>query len=135
MATSTLPEGRSDVAGVIARLERTALFVVIGGAVGLGLLLGWRFGGGVLGGGLLSAISYRALARGVAAIGPPPPGDEGRAAVSPTRIALGLVSRYALLLAAGYVIIARLHLHPLGVLVGVSAVVIAATVEAARAWR
>ena len=79
--------------------------------------------------------SGKSMRLSVAAIGPPPPGDEGRAAVSPTRIALGLVSRYALLLAAGYVIIARLHLHPLGVLVGVSAVVIAATVEAARAWR
>ena len=65
----------------------------------------------------------------------PPAGEEGRPPLPPTRIALGLVGRYALLLATGYVIIARLHLHPLGVLVGVSAVVVAATVEAARSWR
>jgi hypothetical protein len=123
------------VTGVIEALERTAAGVVLGGAVLLGLAFGWRFGGGVLGGGLLSAISYRVLMRGVAAMGPPPAGDEGRPAVSLTRVALGLAGRYALLLAVGYVIIARLHLHPLGVLVGVSAVVIAAMVEAARAWR
>ena len=92
-------------------------------------------GAGVLGGGLLLAISYRALKRAVDAIGPPAPGQEGRPTVSPWRLALGLAGRYALLLAAGYVIIGRLHLHPLGVLVGVSAVVVAAMVEAVRSWR
>ncbi|HTV00594.1 MAG TPA: ATP synthase subunit I [Luteitalea sp.] len=127
--------GASDVAALIARLERTAVFAVLGGTVLLGLAFGWRMGAGVLAGGCLSAISYRALARGVAAIGPPPAGQEDRPPPSPVRVALGLVGRYALLLAGGYVIIARLHLHPLGVLVGVSAVVIAAMVETARAWR
>jgi hypothetical protein len=91
--------------------------------------------GGVLGGGLMGAISYRALKRAVEALGPPSPGQEGRAMVSPARVALGLMGRYALLLGAGYVIIGRLHLHPLGVLVGVSAVVVAAMVEAVRSWR
>ena len=135
MPPLTPPAGRPDVAALIARLERTAVYVVLGGTVLLGLVFGWRMGAGVLAGGLLSAISYRALARGVAAIGPPPAGQEHRPPISPVRVALGLVGRYALLLAGGYVIIARLHLHPLGVLVGVSAVVIAAMVEAARAWR
>ena len=92
-------------------------------------------GAGVLGGGLLLAISYRALKRAVDAIGPPAPGQEGRPTVSPWRVAFGLAGRYALLLGAGYVIIGRLHLHPLGVLVGVSAVVVAAMVEAVRSWR
>ena len=50
-------------------------------------------------------------------------------------LVLGLAIRYALLLGAGYVIIGRLHLHPLGVVVGVSAVVVAAMVEAVRSWR
>jgi len=71
----------------------------------------------------------------VAAIGPPPPGQEGKAAISPVRVAVGLTGRYALLLGAGYVMIGRLHLHPLGVLVGVSAVVVAAMLEAVRSWR
>lgn len=96
---------------------------------------GWRMAAGVVGGGLLSAISYRALRRGVEALGPPAPGEEGRRRVSPARVALGLALRYALLLLAGYVIIARLRLHPLGVLLGASAVVVAAMVEAVRSWR
>lgn len=95
---------------------------------------GWQVAGGVLGGGLLSAISYRALKRGVDRLGPTT-GAESRRPASAARVAFGLATRYALLLAAGYVIIVRLHLHPLGVLVGASAVVIAAMVEAVRAWR
>jgi hypothetical protein len=93
--------------------------------------------GGVLGGGLMAAISYRALKRAVEALAPPEhvSGLHSVPAVSPTRLVLGLVGRYALLLGAGYVIIGRLHLHPLGVLVGVSAVVVAAMVEAVRSWR
>lgn len=91
--------------------------------------------GGIIGGGLLLAISYLALKRGVDAIGPPPAGREGRSTVSPWRLAIGLAGRYALLLLAGYVMIGRLHLHPLGVLVGVSAVVVAAMLEAVRSWR
>lgn len=107
-----------------------AVSMVVAAAVG-----GWRLAAAVLGGGVLSAISYRALQRGVEAVGPPPPGEEGRPTVSPARVALGLVGRHALLLGAGYVIIGRLHLHPLGVLVGVSAVVAAATMEAVRSRR
>ena len=117
------------------RLERDtsiilALSTVIASGVG-----GYRLAGGVLGGGVLLAISYAALKRGVAAIGPPAAGQEDRPSIAPWRVALGLAGRYALLLGAGYVIIGRLHLHPLGVLVGVSAVVVAAMVEAVRSWR
>lgn len=121
-------------AALTARLERDTL-IVLGVSILGGLAVGgWRLAGGVLGGGVLAGISYRALKRGVGALGPPPAGQETRR-LSPVRVALGLAGRYALLLAAGYVIIGRLHLHPLGVLVGVSAVVIAATAEAVRAWR
>jgi len=122
----------------MARLERTAGVVLLVLTLISWPLWGWRMAGGVLGGGLLSAISYRALRRGVDRIGPPPAGpagEERRPQPSATRVALGLVGRYALLLVAGYVIIARLRLHPLGVLMGASAVVIAAMVEAVRTWR
>jgi hypothetical protein len=132
MPSPTPARGPSDVAGLIARLERTALGVGLACAVVSGVMFGWRAAAGVVGGGL---ISYRALARAVAALGPPPPGEEGRARISPARVALGLITRHALLLGAGYVIIARLHLHPLWVLAGSSAVVIAASVEAVRSWR
>ena len=117
------------------RLERDTAIILLLSALGGWAIGGGRMAGGVLGGGLLLAISYRALKRGVDAIGPPAAGQEGRPTVSARRLGLGLASRYALLLLAGYVIIGRLHLHPLGVLVGVSAVVIAATVEAVRSWR
>lgn len=104
--------------------------------------------GGVLGGGLLGAISYLPLKRAVDALAPrgpdqvpgqesadPPEPAAGSGTASTSRLVLGLVGRYALLLGAGYVIIGRLHLHPLGVLVGVSAVVVAAMAEAVRSWR
>jgi hypothetical protein len=122
---STLPE----------RLERDTLVVLAVCAAAGSAVAGWRMGAGVLGGGVLLAISYRALKRAVHALGPPAPGEEGRPTVSPWRLAFGLTIRYALLLGAGYVIIGRLRLHPLGVLVGVSAVVVAAMIVAVRAWR
>ena len=119
---------------LFTRLERTALAVVVLCAGVAWPFWGWRMAAGVIGGGVLSAISYRVLRRAVDAIGPPPPGHEWRRP-SAAKVTVGLLLRYALLLAAGYVIIARLHLHPLGVLVGVSAVFIAAMVEAVRSWR
>jgi hypothetical protein len=125
--------GRFDA--LARRLERDTFIVVAVSAVLGAALGGWRMGAGVVGGGVLLAISYRALKRAVDAIGPPLPGEQGRATASRWRLAFGLTIRYALLLGGGYVIIGRLHLHPLGVLVGVSAVVVAAMVEAVRSWR
>lgn len=124
-----------DLSSLGARLERDAVLFLAVSAFVAGVAGGWGVAAAVLGGGLLAAISYRALKRGVEAIGPPAAGEEGRPTVSATRVALGLAGRYALLLAAGYVMIGRLHLHPLGVLVGVSAVVAAATMEAVRTRR
>jgi len=124
-----------DAPRLADRLERDTRIVLAVSTVVASALGGWRMAGGVLGGGLLLAISYRALKRGVDALGPPPAGHETRPPLSPARVAIGLAGRYALLLVAGYVIIGRLHLHPLGVLVGVSAVVVAAMVEAVRSWR
>jgi hypothetical protein len=124
-----------EALGLAGRLERDTRVVLALGTIAGSAFGGWRMAGGVLGGGLLLGLSYRALKRGVGALGPPPAGQEGRPPVSPARVAVGLAGRYALLLVTGYVIIGRLHLHPLGVLVGVSAVVIAAMVEAVRSWR
>jgi hypothetical protein len=120
---------RPGAAGTADRLERDTLIVLALSALGAWPLWGWPMAGGVIGGGLLAGISYWALKRAVDALGvtDSPP--------SPVRLVLGLVGRHALLLGAGYVIIGRLHLHPLGVLVGVSAVVVAAMAEAARSWR
>lgn len=139
-----------DTTTLIARLERTTAVVLAGLVAVTWPVWGWPVAGGVLGGGLLSAISYLPLKRGVERLGPPADAAPNRGSrsdlssegqpsprrpASAARVVLGLATRYALLLAAGYVIIARLHLHPLGVLVGASAVVIAAMVEAVRSWR
>ena len=48
------------------------------------------------------------------------------------RIVLSLAGRYALLGLMAYVMIARLRLHPLGLLAGASSIVAAVTVEAVR---
>ena len=45
-----------------------------------------------------------------------------------------IIVRYALLALAGYIMIARLRLHPIGLLAGASSIVAAVTVEAAT-WR
>ena len=50
------------------------------------------------------------------------------------RIAFQLAGRYALLGFMAYVMIARLRLHPLGLLAGASSIVAAVTVEAVRVF-
>lgn len=94
---------------------------------------------GVLGGGLLIAVSYRLIASGVNGLvdtlGSP---DEAVAAAARNRrprlawTITKLAARYALLAVLAYVMIARLRLHPVGLLVGSSSVVAAASVEALR---
>jgi hypothetical protein len=81
---------------------------------------------GVLGGGILIAVSYRTIGSSVAAVA---------AAHAPARapwIVVKVVARYALLAFLAYVMIARLRLHPVGLLAGASSVVAAASIEALR---
>jgi hypothetical protein len=99
---------------------------------------------GVLGGGLLVAISYRGVKAGMTALvdaGAPSPrfhklraGGSGRAGEGKT-VAVGLVkffTRYAILAVAAYLIMARLRLPPLAVFAGASSLVVAVMVEALR---
>lgn len=124
-------------AAFLRRIERTALAVVLVATVAGGVLGGLPWAGGILGGGLLAGISYWAIRSSVDALmvlmGSA--GDGLRAHVSPVRIAVSVLGRHALLAVVAYVIIARLRLHPVGVLVGASAVVLAATREAFRGAR
>jgi len=122
---------------LLRRLERTAWVACLIMAVAAYIISRgqWRPVAGVLGGGLLIAISYRTIGSGVSGLvervarpggmdGPPLPGV-GKTAVL-------VVGRYALLALLAYVMIARLRLHPLGLLAGASSVVAAAGFEAVR---
>jgi hypothetical protein len=122
-------------ADAVARVSRGALvFTILASAVTL--VAGEpRLAAGVLGGGLLSGGSLWAIRTGVDAVlerlGPSAAG--GRARPIPWGVWARLVGRYALLAFGAYVMIARLRLHPLGLLVGASSVVVAASVESVRA--
>jgi hypothetical protein len=120
---------------LLRRVERTA--IVLCGAMAAGaLILGhgspW-LAAAVLAGGLLAAASYWSIKAGVSGVlntTLSPGGAVPRA--SRWRIALQLAGRYALLALLAYVMIARLRLHPLGLLAGASSIVAAVTVEAVR---
>lgn len=123
---------------LLHRLERTAvLFIVLATAAG-GLLGGLAWAGGILGGGVLAATSYWAIRSSVDALiqtmgrgqasGEAPGPSRPRVA----RAVIALLGRHALLGLTAYVIIVRLRLHPVGVLIGASAVVFAAAREAVR---
>jgi hypothetical protein len=51
------------------------------------------------------------------------------------RVLAKLIGRYALLALLAYVMIARLRLHPLGLVAGASSVVAAAALEAGRLFK
>ena len=90
----------------------------------------------VLAGGLLAGISYWMLASGVTNVVDlmmPRAGESARPARRSRLLITGkLAGRYALLALLAYVMIARLRLHPLGLLVGASSVVTAVAIEAVR---
>jgi hypothetical protein len=122
----------------LRRIERTSIAACLVMAAGA-LVISRRLAvaAGVVGGGLLIAVSYRAIASGVnglvdalgAEIGAERP---RRSPPGWARPAVALALRYALLAVLAYVMIARLRLHPVGLLVGASSVVAAASVEALR---
>ena len=84
---------------------------------------GWRAGAAVLGGGLISEISFLSIRGGI---------DDMAARRRAGRAVLTIAGRYALLGFLAYVMIARLRLPPLGLIAGASSVVAAATIEAIR---
>jgi hypothetical protein len=116
---------------VVRRVARGAIVICFATAAAA---LAWKGGGAavsVLGGGLLIGVSFYTLGSGVAAIVAAASGG------APSRwIMIGtlarLLLRYALLGFLAYVMIARLRLHPIGLLVGTSSVPAAAFVEAVR---
>jgi hypothetical protein len=117
---------------LLRRVERTS--VVLCGAIAVAALIASRGSPGaavgVLAGGLLVGTSYVLLKAGVSNVSAATAGAAPRAAR--WRTVLSLAGRYALLAAMAYVMIARLRLHPLGLLAGASSIVAAVTVEAVR---
>jgi len=115
----------------VRRIGRDAVVICLLAAGAAQWFSGWTLAVGVLGGGLLMAISFYTLGHGVAAIVPRAVGGgSGRRTVAGAVVKLAL--RYALLGFLAYVMIARLRLHPMGLLVGASSVAAAAFVEAVR---
>jgi hypothetical protein len=115
----------------VERIGRSAAVIcVVAAAVALAVW-GVKVAAGVLGGGLLIGISFYTLGQGVAALVLGATGGaSARQAV--TGALVKLVLRYALLGFLAYVMIARLRLHPIGLLAGASSVAAAAFIEAVR---
>ena len=129
----------ADADPMLRRVERTAVVVCLAmAAAALVLSKGdLRAALGVLGGGLLVAISYRTIGSGVSGIvelftRPRVEGDPPRVGPGVGKTAALVTGRYALLAVLAYVMIARLRMHPIGLLAGASSVVAAAAVEALR---
>jgi hypothetical protein len=126
---------------LLGRLQRDATIWCLATA-GLALLIRGRadVSLGILGGGVLSAVSYWAIKSGIdsllaAATAPAASGGIARGSAPRRKVVwllVRLAGRYALLTFLAYVMIARLRLHPIGLLAGVSSLVVAAAVEAAR---
>jgi hypothetical protein len=98
----------------------------------------WRLPLGVIGGGALVGLSLWAIRGTVDAWLGGVSRGEIVAPGAQLRASWGLVkffTRYAMLAVAGYVMMARLHLDPIGMLAGVSALGVAAGVEVVRSVR
>ena len=90
---------------------------------------------GVLGGGLLVGFSYWSLKSGVTVLVDAmvaKPSDAARPRAKIRRELAKITLRYALLGLLAYVMIARLRLHPWGLLAGASSVVAGVSLEAVR---
>lgn len=126
-----------DVDPFFQRMTRAAVLFCLG-AAGLAFLLSenWRLAAGVIGGGVLVGVSLLAIRSSVdTMIAVMTAGDPDAKAQARRRAAgalFRLVGRYALLAVLAYVMIARLRLHPIGLLIGASSLVASAALEAGR---
>ena len=116
---------------LVDRIGRTSIVICVLFAAAALVIFGVRVAAGVLGGGILIGISFYTLGHGVAAVVLAATGG-ATARQSVTGTLLKLVLRYALLGFLAYVMIARLRLHPIGLMAGASSVPAAAFVEAVR---
>jgi len=125
----------TDVDPLIRRIQRDAV-IWCGLATAAALAVrsdSPAIAAGVAGGGLLALVSLFAIRSSVDAL-------IGRlTGTTPARAAAGigvkLAGRYLVLGLAAYVMIARLRLHPVGLLIGASSLVAGASIEAVRSLR
>ena len=128
---------------LLRRLERGALVWCALAAVGALALAPSRTDLllGIAGGGVLAIVSFYAIRGSVDAAvralapAPGPAPEPARPGPRPAGIGsliLKMSGRYALLALLAYVMIARLRLHPLGLLLGMTALAASATAEAVR---
>lgn len=108
----------------LGRLERDAIvacatLAVAGGAVARDA----GMAAAVVAGGVLAGVSYRAIKGAVDAV------VRGSGGAWPL---VKFFTRYGILAVAAYVMLVRFRLHPVGVLVGASSLVVAAAAAAAR---
>jgi len=148
-----------DADPLLRRLERRALLFCLIAAVATVVVQRGRFdvAAGVVGGGVLIGVSYWAVRSSIdgvlALVGESDPGESGPGGPGPGRgsrvsaetrpgpvlqargraLAHGLrfVGRYAVLAGLAYVMLVWLRLHPVGLILGVSSIVVAAAIEAA----
>jgi hypothetical protein len=119
------------------RMTWSAVVFCLGAAGLLFLTTGnWRIAAGVIGGGVLVGVSLMAIRSSVdtmiAVMAAGDPEVKARARRRAAGAAFRLVGRYALLAVLAYVMIARLRLHPIGLLIGASSLVASAALEAGR---
>jgi hypothetical protein len=116
----------------LRRIERSAIVLCLGMTLAaLALSRGdVSAAAAVVGGGLIAFVSYWTMKRSVSRLVSRAAG--GSASRGRGGFVLTVVGRYALLVFLAYVMIARLRLHPLGLLIGASSVVVAVVIEAIR---
>lgn len=113
----------------LRRLRRNTVIACLAIAL-VALAIEPRAALGVLGGGVLVAISYGAVAASLRLLF-----SNGASSRSASKRGLALlifIGHYALLAFAAYVMIERFRLHPVGLVGGASSFVLAAAVEALR---
>jgi hypothetical protein len=124
---------RNNGSLVLHRLQRDAAIACAATALAAAA---WRpdhlrLAGGVLGGGALVGVAYWAIRGAVAQL--TAVGENGE--IRPVSRVVALVkffTRHVILAAGAYVMMVRLHLDPVGMLLGVTSVVVAAAVSAGR---
>ncbi len=121
---------------LLVRLQRNACIAcAVFAAIALAVS-GMRAAAAVIGGGVLAGVSFLLIKGAILDV--TAFADDPRERVRRPNTSFAVVkmtTRYALLAFLAYVMIARLRLHPIGVIVGASSFVAVAAVEAARLFR